>query len=265
MKEATLNRRGELTLKHWKTYIVIALCLLLFTACSNDESQKQEVKLYASSSLSNMLTNIEKELEDEFQIKLILHLRTSAQLIEDVKDEGPFDLFLTPSQADIDELLNSGHLSEDSVQQFTYNDIVCINYYNDAGVNCDFDNLDERVRFISVADPEAVTLGSYTKDLLINKNLWNDWEEQEQLIFAESAPKAFDQVNGGDAEIGFVYGSDARFYQYPYVEMDEQLTIPYTLAISEEAKDNEKVLELKEWFLSEKGQEVLEEYGFITE
>lgn len=257
------NRKGEIRLKHWKTYIVVALCLLLFTACSNEDSQKQEVKLYASSSLTNMLTNIEKELEEEFQIQLILHLRTSEKLVEDVKNDGPFDLFISPSQEDIDDLLESGHVSENSVQTITYNDIVCINYYNDAGVNCDFDNLDERVRFISVANPEAVTLGAYTKDLLMKENLWNDWENEEQLIFADSAPDTFDQVNGGDAEIGFVYGSDARFYQYPYVDVDEQLRIPYTLAISEESENNEVVNELKEWFLSDEGQDVLEEYGFL--
>lgn len=239
------------------------VCMILFTACSNGDASKEDIKLYASSSLTNLLTNIEKEIEKEFSINLILHIAPSSKLVADVEDGGPFDLFLTPNKEHIERLAESNYIDPQSIETIAMNDIVCINYYNDLEVNCDFSNLDERVQHVAIADPETVTLGQFTKELLMNKGVWEEWEEQYRL--ENSAPKVFDSVNSGDAEIGFVYGSDARFYQYPYVDMDEQLQIPYKLAMNKEASKREVVKDLQNWFLSDSGQEILKKYGYIIE
>lgn len=242
---------------------MLIACIILFTACSNGDASKEDIKLYASSSLTNLLTDIEKEIETEFSINLILHIAPSSKLVADIEEGGPFDLFLTPNKEHIERLSESNYIDQQSIETIAMNDIVCINYYNDLEVNCDFSNLDERVQHVAIADTEIVTLGKFTKELLNNKGVWEEWNEQYRL--ENSAPKVFDSVNSGDAEIGFVYGSDARFYQYPYVDMDEELHIPYTLAISKEASQRDVVADLQKWFLSERGQEVLKNYGFLIE
>ena len=237
--------------------------MVLFTACSNGTSSKEDIKLYASSSLTNLLTDMEKEIEKELSINLILHLAPSSQLVSEIEDGGPFDLFLTPNKEHIEMLTELNAIDQQTIATIAMNDIVCINYHNDLEVNCDFSNLDERVQYIGIADPDTVTLGQFTKELLISQGLWEEWNDR--FMLESSASKVFDSTNSGATEVGFVYGSDARFYQYPYVGVDEQLQIPYTIAISSEASQSEIVQDLQNWFLSDRGQQVLKDYGFLIE
>ena len=151
------DREEEARLKRWIIYIMICISMVLFTACSNGTSSKEDIKLYASSSLTNLLTDMEKEIEKELSINLILHLAPSSQLVSEIEDGGPFDLFLTPNKEHIEMLTELNAIDQQTIATIAMNDIVCINYHNGLEVNCDFSNLDERVQYISVADPDTVT------------------------------------------------------------------------------------------------------------
>src|SRR5699024_8127663 len=117
---------------------------------------------------------------------------------------------------------------------------------------------------IAVGKPESVPAGEYTKKAV---EAIDKWEEIEPYImYAKDVRQVLTYVETGNAEIGFVYESDALSSDKVEILTEsnpkEKDHIIYPGRVTTETEQEEVAEEFLAFMTSNEAQEILETYGF---
>src|SRR5699024_790915 len=125
----------------------------------------------------------------------------------------------------------------------------------------------EDVEHIAIGVPESVPAGEYAKSVLTKLGYWGMLEGK--LVFAKDVRQVLTYVESGNADIGFVYLSDAKTSDSIKVlaesepSMHEPIVYPGALTI--ESTMQKEGQAFVTFLRSEKGQAILKEYGFSSQ
>lgn len=250
--------------------LLILFCIVVScVGCNNSTKPKEnndytELHISAASSLQEVMVEIEKEFKIENpDIKLTFNLGSSGSLMQQIEQGAPCDIFISASNKEMDKLIEENLIDKDTKDILLTNDLVLISA---KGENIDSleDLQKDKISKIAIGDFNSVPAGKYAKEVLDNANLYN--KIKHKLVFGKDVKEVLAWVNQGNAQVGFVYSSDAIKKDNIEVALttDENLhsSIEYPIAIVKDSKQKESAVEFKEFMLSDKGQAILEKYGF---
>lgn len=251
-----------------KTSIALALLILLATACAPPKkSADNGVLVYCAVSLTDVISEISGEFENETGIKVKLNLASSGTLARQIEMGAVPDLYISANRSWLDYLDERGKLRSDSKIKIAGNRLVLI-----APSESDLEpvpftpDLDLPSLFkgrLSIGDPQHVPAGAYAVELL--KSLHCLSELQPRFLPAKDVRSALMVVELGEAEAGIVYKTDALKSQKVKVitEFPDSLYQPvsYNMAFTKGRK-NDRSLQLYNYIVSDKLQPVWKKYGF---
>lgn len=247
-----------------KKVVLLIITGLMLSACgSTSAGSKDELLISAASSLSEAMQAAEKEFQKEHpEVELAFNYGSSGKLRNQIQQGAPADLFLSASAKDMEQLSDDGLIIEETAQNFAQNRLVLA-----SAEKLDGSDLEKLLvgseKMIAVGEPESVPVGSYTKEALTRLGLWEDIEGR--LIFAKDARQVLSYVESGNAEIGFIYSSDAQISTKIETIVDVPQNgqeIIYPAAVIKGSGNPRAADYFLEFLLSDRGQELLGSYGF---
>lgn len=263
--------------------LTLALCLMLGAAgCSNnsssssssnassaasssgDSSEKVELNISAAASLQEAMVELEKEFKNiNPDVKLTVNLGSSGSLMQQIQEGAPCDLFISAGAKQMDTLVEDGTVEKDAVKTLLTNDLVLVAAKGEKVDSLDALKTDD-VEKIAIGDPESVPAGKYAKEVLDNTKLYDN--VKDKLVLAKDVKEVLSWVQKGNADVGFVYLSDATGVDDVDVVLttddDSHSEIAYPVAVLKDSKQAKVAQQFEDFLLSDTAQNILEKHGF---
>lgn len=260
------------------SFFILLFLLLLSTGCSQTNTEngssktktaekQTELMISAAASLTDALNEMKQVYENEHKsVHLLFNLGGSGKLATQIEQGASTDLFLSADQKSMDNLERKSLVKADSRVDFTGNKIVLVGGKNNGITFNTLKDIDSRnLSQIAIGEPESVPAGKYAKETLEALGKWD--AVQTKLVYAKDVRQVLTYVESGNADIGFVYSSDALTSDKVNVlaEVEAALHTPiiYPAAIVTDSKNQAEALKFINFILSDVGQSILEKYGFV--
>ncbi|HLR73180.1 MAG TPA: molybdate ABC transporter substrate-binding protein [Pseudogracilibacillus sp.] len=254
-----------------KQYIVLMLAfVLLLTSCSTNNDtgateQPKELTISAAASLTDAMDELKEIYEAEHNVELTFNFAGSGKLAHQIQQGAPVDVFISANENWLDTLLEEGLIDADSTTDVTGNKLVLIAEKDTTLAYDSFSDINvKELSNIAVGKPESVPAGEYTKKAL---EAIDKWEEIEPyIVYAKDVRQVLTYVETGNAEIGFVYESDALSSDKVEIltesNPNEHDPIIYPGGVTMETEQEEVAEDFLAFMTSDEAQEILETYGF---
>ena len=234
-------------------------------ASSSKSSGKEiELKISAAASLQEAMVEIEKEFKQvNPDVKLTVNLGSSGTLMQQIQEGAECDVFISAGAKQMDALVKDGTINKDDVKTLLINDLVLV-----AAKGEKIDSLDDlksdSITKIAIGDPESVPAGKYAKEVLDNTKLYDN--VKDKLVLAKDVKEVLSWVQKGNADVGFVYLSDATGVDDVDVvlttDADSHSEIAYPVAVLKDSKQAKVAQQFEDFLLSDTAQNILEKHGF---
>lgn len=236
---------------------------------ARNDSEQQKLMVSAAASLTDAMDEITEKYEAEHPgIDLEFNFAGSGKLAQQIQQGAPVDVFISANESWMDTLIHDEEIDKSERLDVTGNRLVMITQ-NDTDIHYEsFDEIDgSELDQIAIGNLDSVPAGEYSKEVLDRLEKWDELENQ--FVYAKDVRQVLTYVESGNADIGFVYESDAlssdnvKIITYADPEAHDEIIYPGAiLSGSEVQKEGKKFLE---YLISEEGQEILEKYGFSKE
>ncbi len=248
------------------SFIILLLKCSLLAAENN-------VLIYAAASTNDIFKEIQKNIEKDQNIKISISTSSSSTLAKQITAGAPANIYISASAAWIKELDKNNLLSKDHIKPIFKNRLVLISsknseiknlkHINEDNLSSLFKNYLKNSR-ISIADPNHVPAGIYTKEALEELNVWT-MLDRENMAWGGDVRRTLKFVSLGNCPLGIVYYTDA--IADPNVKIigffDETLHSPinYWAAIIKKNTNN-STIKLYNYLLSNLATNIYIKYGF---
>lgn len=239
---------------------------------SEDKSKKDDtvseetvtLNISAAASLQEAMTELETKFKEiEPNVKLEVNLGASGALQQQIEEGAPCDVFISAGEKQMTALSDKDLLLADTNKTLLTNDLVLVAAKGTKVKDLDALSTDD-ISKIAIGDPESVPAGKYAKEVLDNTKLYDKVEDK--LVLAKDVKEVLAWVQQGNAEVGFVYLSDAKGangVEVAYTtEADSHSPINYPIAVLKSSEKQDKAKAFEDFLLSADGQTILEKYGF---
>ncbi|MCD8502151.1 MAG: molybdate ABC transporter substrate-binding protein [Bacillaceae bacterium] len=226
------------------------------------KSEEQTIYVAAASDLYHALTEIGEEFSDESGINIEFTYGSTGLLTQQIQEGAPFDLFLAAHESYIDRLIERDAVFGDSKAYYAIGRIVTMSSSNEK-IELDKDYLlSSEVQHITIANPEHAPYGKAAKETLESWGIWEDI--QPKLVLGENIRQSYQYVESGNADVGIIALALMNRTEFHYELIDEETHEPILQALGIPVQTEKKELaeSLLQFILSERGQEILIEYGF---
>ncbi|HRC86239.1 MAG TPA: molybdate ABC transporter substrate-binding protein [Thermoanaerobaculia bacterium] len=226
-----------------------------------------EIRVLAAASLTDVLEELAESYQKASGDTLVLSFGASNLLARQVEEGAPADLFLSADEASMDRLEAQKLLVAGSRRSLLSNRLVIVVPTDSPlSIRTAEDLAGSAVRHLALAEPRTVPAGIYAREYLSRKGLWE--RLAERVIPADNVRAALAVVEGGDAEAGIVYASDARMTRRVRVAFTvpaaEGPRISYPVALLSGSHEPEAARRVLEYLSSEAALAVFRRYGFET-
>ncbi len=254
-------------------WILSLLFVFLLAGCGGQgeeitvEGPTDEVNISAAASLTDALTEIQKEYVKESNTILQFNFAASGVLQKQISEGAPCDLFLSASKAHMDALEEAGLIVADSRKNMLGNTMTLVTTAEKAETVKGYEALATvGVASISIGTPESVPAGKYAQQSLENLGVWN--QIQDKIVFAKDVKQVLEYVDTGNVDCGLVYKSDSLAMETGVFVMnmpeDSHDPIVYPAALIKDSSEREAAAKFYEFLQKEYAKGVFEKYGFTV-
>lgn len=261
--------------------LAVSLCALaLLSACGGSAStstssadRQTELVVFAAASLKDGFERIAAEFEAANPgVTVLFNFAGSQQLAQQLAAGAPADLFASANQRQMQAVVDAGRVAGDAPRIFARNRLALI-YPNDnpAQLRSLQDLARPRVKVVLAA--ESVPVGQYSLEFLAKASAATGFSttySQTVLVnlvsYEENVRGVLAKVALGEADAGIVYTSDAAGVKdIGMLEIPDELNViaSYPIAITEDSKQAALAQEFVAMVLSEAGQALLAQSGFL--
>ncbi|TXL63377.1 molybdate ABC transporter substrate-binding protein [Cerasibacillus terrae] len=271
-----------MNIKKLSIFFAILLAAFLFTGCNQTDKQEEEgninetdsteqeektpLTISAAISLTDALEEMKAIFEEEHHAELTFNLGGSGKLAQQIQQGAPSDVFISANQDWMDMLEEEELILADTREDVTGNKIVLISS-KDADLSIDsLEDIDtvDSIKQIAVGNPETVPAGKYTEQALQSIKKWDELEDK--IVLAKDVRQVLTYVETGNADIGFVYESDAKTSDDINIlltaDSDMHDSIIYPAAVTKDTQHEELAKAFVEFLESDQAQDILKSYGF---
>ena len=251
------------SLKH---YITIFIVFTIFAGCNNKNGTQNGIIVFAAASLTDAVGQLNRDFEREHPgLKVDVNIGSSALLAKQITHSSQADIFLSANIKWMDYLEMKGFIRREKRFSILGNRLALITSNKNSNPVTSLTGLiDDRIKFIAVADYNSVPAGIYAKSALIKAGLWQSIKPK--LVSGNDVRTAMAYVERGETEYGIVYLTDAKVssnVKIVFTLPDEiQPDIRYSFSITENAPNVSDAIILINYLKSDTAREVFEEYGF---
>ncbi|MEK5320999.1 molybdate ABC transporter substrate-binding protein [Paenibacillus sp. FSL L8-0644] len=238
-------------------------------ASSQDSSKKAEtVELTISAAAS--LTDALKEIQHSYElthtgIQLNFNFGGSGALEKQIEQGAPSDLFLSASKKNLKSLVDQQLIESNKQKTWLTNELVAVipadGTMNIASVT---DLTKREVKKVVIGIPESVPAGNYAQEALTKAKLWDTL--QSKLVQAKDVRQVLQYVETGNADVGFVYKTDALTSQKAKIAfaVDSKTYSPveYPIGIIKGSKHIQEAEDFYAYLQSQESLNIMAKYGF---
>lgn len=278
------------TLRNSKLTVVctMVLIIMLIVGCSTNGNQQenvnttvegvtpvqtkgetQKILISAAASLSVVMDDIITQFKAEHSdIVVEVNYGSSGALQKQIEQGAPADLFVSAGMKQMDALEEqallekSTPLLKNEMVIVANKQFVNIALANDVSVAKLLNEINPT--YIAIGEPDTVPAGQYARQVLQHEKLWDAWKEQ--YVYAKDVRQVLNYVEQGNAELGFVYLSDAiSSNKVDIIHHIDSIThdpITYPIAILKNSKQIEAAQLFFDYLLSEELTALYEQNGF---
>ena len=233
-------------------------------ACVQPRSEAQELLVFAAASLGNALGEIEEIYEERSQTDVLVSYGASQMLAQQIASGAPADVFISAGEFPVEFLTRREMLDSAVSELLTTNLVVAIRTAGGPQVTSMEQLAGPGVGRIAVADPEVAPAGRYARESLVSLGIWDD--VQTKLVFGSDVRATLAYVESGNADVGIVYGTDARAAPtvtgLDIVPSDSHSPIRYPAAVVKKSRNKETAAEFLDFLRSSAAREVFRKHGF---
>lgn len=246
--------------------IITMIVSIGVVGCSNKNKDIIELNISAASSLKEAMEEIELEYKKEnINIELIVNYGGSGSLQQQIEQGAPCDVYISAGVDQMNILKEKGFLHDDLYENLINNKLVLIAPI-DSEVKSIEDLSSDKVNHIAIGEAKSVPAGKYADEVLDNLKIKE--KNSAKLVFAKDVKEVLAWTKSGNADVGFVYYSDAINTQgveiVKIIPNDLYSTITYPIGVINSSKKINEAKKFEEFVLSEKGQDIFKKYGYIS-
>jgi molybdate transport system substrate-binding protein len=242
--------------------LVLAL-LLPLAACGGDGDGDGETTLtvYAAASLTAPFKDIAKQFEADHEgVRVALSFGGSSDLVSQIQQGAPADVFASADTANMDKLTDDGLV--DGVWEFATNTLEIATPPDDPAGVSSFQDLASKGLQLVVCAPE-VPCGAATQKMAQQLGVTLSPVSEEQSVTDVLA-----KVTSGEADAGVVYvtdviaaGDDVRGVPFPE---SDQVVNTYPIATINDADHGPLAQDFVDLVTGATGEKILRDAGFGT-
>jgi molybdate transport system substrate-binding protein len=248
-----------------KRLLTVALTFLAFQVSAQDS-----IKVYAASSMTNVVNELISEFEKNNDIDVTPVYASTSSLVRQIERGAPADVFIAANQKWMTHLIDRGHVSSDNVTNWAGNELVLIqpNLHEADYASFKLDNakvwqealVNER---LAVGNTMSVPAGIYAKESLETLGVWES--VRRRLAPSNNVRMALALVERQEARLGIVYKTDAMLSKDVSIidTFPESSHSPIRYPVAK-VSDNAATQAFYTFMQGDFSKSVLERYGFNT-
>ena len=169
----------------------------------------QDLTVSAAVSLKEALSDIARAYERETNHKVRLNFGATGQLLAQIREGAPVDIFISAADAQMDQAEAQKLTLPDTRRVIAANSLVLIVPADARHPPDGFADLSRAdLKRLAVGEPKTVPAGMYATQVLKRLNL--ESALKDKLIAGASVRQVLDYVERGEVDAGIVYTTDVR-------------------------------------------------------
>jgi molybdate transport system substrate-binding protein len=270
-----LRREKHLFQKFLSIFLIAWLAVSFQHGAFAQQVKEREVTVFAAASLNEAFSAMGHEFEHTNpDTKITFNFAGSQQLVQQIAEEAPVDVFASANMKQMNEAVKSGRIDSASIKIFAYNRLVVVcPKENSAGIRSLHDLSNPHLKIV-LAD-KAVPVGQYGLEFLekCNRSAAFDSSFEQSVLsnvvsYEENVKAVLSKVSLGEADAGIVYTSDISKSAGEHVrtlEIPQALNViaTYPIAVARYTPLHEQAEKFVRYILSDEGQNILGRFGFI--
>jgi molybdate transport system substrate-binding protein len=186
-------------------WILLTLCL---TGFWTPQASPEELRVGAAASLQDALREIAAAYEKQSGTKVLLHFGSSGQIMSQVRNGAPVDVFISAADRQVDELEKDGLVVRDSRRVIAGNKLVLVVPPDARDAPKDFNSLaSPGVKRLAIGEPKTVPAGQYATQVLEKAGVADSL--RGRLVYGANVRQVLGYVERGEVTAGIVYATDA--------------------------------------------------------
>jgi len=247
-------------IKKWKL-----LAVALVTAFCTGTALAADIIVSAAASLTNAFAEIGKEFDKSNPgQRAVFNFAGSGALLQQISRGAPVDVFASADQETMDRADQRNLIVRTSRSDFVRNILVVVAPKGAKSAPRSLEDLkDAGITRLAISNPENVPVGKYTKEALEAAGLWD--AVKGKSLNTQNVRQSLDYVARGEADVGFVYGTDAALMADKVevlFEVPTRTPILYPIAVVKGNGNENLAIKFIDYVRSDAGQRILGKYGF---
>ncbi len=224
-----------------------------------------DLVISAAASLTNAFTDLGKEFDKSNPgHKAVFNFAGSGALLQQIARGAPVDVFASADQETMDRADKQNLIVRSSRVDFVRNTLVAVGPKGAASAPKSLEDLkNAAVTRLAISNPASVPAGRYAREALEAAGLWD--AVKAKSLNTQNARQSLDYVARGEADAGFVYGTDAAVMPDKVevlFEVPTRTPILYPIAAVKGNGNENLAVKFIDYVRSDAGQRVLARYGF---
>lgn len=263
--------------KKLSLFLSMVSCVLLVgcgntgkTADNNISTKTTETKeqvdltISAAASLKESMADVETLFEEKYpNVKLTFNFGSSGSLQQQIEQGAPADVFISAGQSQMKALKDASLMVDDTCKDLVKNQLVLVGPSNTSITSLN-DLTKDSVSKIAVGEPSSVPAGKYADEVLKNSKIYDS--VSSKLVFAKDVKEVLAWSASGNADVGFVYLSDAKSSDSTKIietisdDLHSPITYPIGVIKSTTHLDDAKAF--VDFLYTDSAKSVFEKYGY---
>lgn len=229
-------------------------------------AEKAELIVSAAASMTDALKDIQLAYETQHpHIKLNYNFGASGALQQQIEQGAPADLFLSAATKNMTALVDKQLIDVDQQKNLLSNKLVAIVSLDWGPTLASFDDLSaSAVKNIAIGIPDSVPAGGYAKEAITNAKLWDSLHSR--IVQAKDVRQVLHYVETGNADVGFVYQTDALTSDKVKVAFAvnpaSYTPVEYPIGIVKATKHRKEAEDFYAYLQTQEALDIFERYGF---
>jgi len=219
----------------------------------------------AAANLTDVFAEVGRAFKAKTGIEVVYSYGPTAELAQQIDNGAPFDVIAAADTEHVDSLVASRKLAADSRAVYAVGQLALwIPKGEQSGISELKDLAGQRVRFISVAQPELAPYGQATIEVLKNSHIWE--AVQPKVVYANSIAQAKQMAASGNADAAFTAYSLVLHAGGTVLKIDSHLYHPIEQAIAIVARSAriEEANQFRSFLLGPDGRTILAKSGYLV-
>lgn len=231
---------------------------------SSSSDSAIELNISAAASLKEAMTDIQAEYKNNKpNVTLTVNYGASGSLQQQIEQGAPCDIFISAGQSQMKALDDKSLLLENTKKDLVKNDLVLVGP-KDTTVTGLADLNTDKVKKIAVGEPKSVPAGQYADEVFQNLGIKD--AITPKLVFAKDVKEVLAWSTSGNADVGFVYKSDALSSSdskiIETVSEDKHSPITYPMGVIKASKNADSAKAFEDFLSTDTCKKIFEKYGY---